>query len=638
MMLGLRSKLLLGFGGMLLIVLLVSFLAATVMDYYSRAIERSYREDYDSVAACQKMKEAAEQLDLAAQKALWGGQTEENSLRAIENDFDKNLELQRQAATLPGEPAATETLGAAWNHYRSEYPRVFDRSLSESDRQRFYLDELRPGLKAVRMASQRLIDMNLSAILSVPGRAQAATRQAHWAMRTLTLSAVGLSVVLTLMIGRSVLKPVRALTNSVHEVERGNFDLVVPVRARDELGALARAFNTMAEHLRAYRRMEHERLVRTERTTQLAIDSLPDAVLVINPGGRIELSNTAARRLVGIMPGDAVEASRHEWLKSLWEQISAAGGTHEFRDYESILQIELEGEVRFFLPRTVLIPDETSSIVGATIVLADVTGLRRLDEMKNNLLSLVSHELKTPLTSARMVLHLVSSGKIGALTAKQGELLAAARDDTDRLHQIVENLLDMSRIESGRALMDLRPVRPEELVQTCLEPLSAMFHSQQVSLTTELDANLEIVLADAPRIGHVFANLLMNSLRHTSAGGRVVVGARRRRSMVEFWVRDNGSGIPRQHLRHVFDKFFRVPGQSSGAGSGLGLALVKHIVEAHGGKIRVSSAEGEGSLFAFTLRTQTPKLAENPAGTTSPGADPSLAVSGSDAIHNEMSS
>lgn len=621
-MLGLRSKLLLGFSGLLLILLVVSFLAATVLDYYRRAIDRSYREDYDSVALSQKMKEDVEQLDLATQRALWNEPVDQNALTAIEADFDQKLGLQRQAATLPGEPAATDALSSAWDRYRLQYRSAFDPSASPAQRDRFYTTELRPDLTRVRQAAQRLIEMNLSGLLSVPQRAQAAASQAHLAMRTLTISAVILSILLTLMIGRTILKPIRALTQSVHEVERGNFDQAVPVQAHDELGALAKAFNTMAQRLRAYRRLEHDRLLRTERTTQLAIDSLPDAVLVINPDGQVELSNTAARKLLRIMPGDDVESAARPWLDTLWKQISSAGGRTELRDYESTVDIELDGENRFFLPRTVPILDDSSRLVGATVVLADVTGLRRLDEMKNNLLSLVSHELKTPLTSARMVLHLVASGKIGPLSAKQAELLTAARDDSDRLHQIVENLLDMSRIESGRALMDLHPVAPRELVNRSLEPLTAMFQSQQVLLATEVDGGLGPVQADAMRIGHVFANLLMNSLRHTPPGGRVLVGARQRDNSVEFWVRDTGTGIPRQHLHHVFDKFFRAPGQTSTAGSGLGLALVKHIVEAHGGQVRVSSDEGQGSLFAFTLRGAAAEPAANSDSSTQQTAQP----------------
>jgi len=231
-----------------------------------------------------------------------------------------------------------------------------------------------------------------------------------------------------------------------------------------------------------------------------------------------------------------------------------------------------------------------------------VTGLRRLDETKNNLLSLVSHELKTPLTSNRMILHLVAGQKVGALTARQQELLATARDDADRLHRIVENLLDMSRIESGKALMELRPVEPGQLVEQGVESLQPAFVSQNVTISVDISDDLPPVRADATRIGHVFANLLNNSLRHTPAGGHVEIGARLHGAFVEFSVADDGTGVPRQYAHRIFEKFFRVPGQPGSTGSGLGLALSKDIVEAHGGQIRAESAESHGMIVRFTLR------------------------------------
>lgn len=604
-MLGLRSKLLFGLGGLLLIVLVVSVLAETVMERYSRAIRQSYREDYESVAACQQMKEIVEQLDAVAQDALWGRPPDAALVQRLQRAFDEHLATQRQDATLEGESAATEQLAALWREYTRLYAQGLDPSGSPAQRRQAYLTRTAPQSQQVRAVAQKLIDMNMTALLSVPGKSQRAADHAHLAMRALTLSALGLAVLFAAMIGRIILRPVRALTRSVHELERGNFDSSVPVQAADELGALAAAFNAMAGKLRAYRRIDHERLIRTERTTQLAIDSLPDAVLVVNPDGKLELANKVARRLLSLAPGDDVASSHVAWLAKLWRQIGQAGHATELSDYESIVEIEVEGDARSFLPRTVPILDDSGRPIGATAVLADVTGLRRLDEMKNGLLSLVSHELKTPLTSARMVLHLVADQKVGQLTAKQLELLSAARDETDRLHQIVENLLDMSRIESGRALMDLQPIAPDELVRRAIEPLGAMFQSQQVALEVAVDPQLPTVMADATRIGHVFANLLMNSLRYTPAGGRISIAAARHDGSIEFSVTDTGPGIPRQYLHRIFEKFFRVPGQASGSGSGLGLALAKDVVEAHGGQIRVEPTEPAGATFHFTLPLHT---------------------------------
>ena len=618
LVLGLRAKLLFGFGGLLLIMLTVSLLSETVMDHYGRAIQRSFREDYDSVAVCQRIKETVEQLDLEAQHIAWGGRVNPGVVEGLTGQIDRDLAAQRRDATLPGESAATENLAACWDDYRREYSRLPPPGNSATELRNFYPLSLLPKSLALRGAAQNLIEMNMKGVLSVPTNAQAVTSRSHWLMRSLTISGIALSLLFAALIGRIILRPVRTLTESVRQVERGNLDLNVPVQSGDELGSLAAAFNAMAARLRAYRQTDRERLERTERTTQLAIDSLPDAVLVINPHGKIELANDMAHRLFRIGPGDHVHTAGEEWLIALWREIGDSGHTSEPSGYESALQFEFDGEQRYLLPRTVPIADTNGKPIGATVVLADVTGLRRLDEMKNGLLSLVSHELKTPLTSARMVLHLVTEQKVGSLTEKQLELLSAARDDTDRLHQIVENLLDMSRIESGRALMELQPIAPADLLSKSLDSLAGMFQGQQVRLGVDVDSSLPNVMADAVRIGHVFANLLMNSLRHTPPGGTVSVGARSGGEWVEFTIHDSGPGVPRQYLHRLFEKFFRVP-EEGGNGSGLGLALAKDIVEAHGGRIRAESGEGKGLIVAFTLPRATgaagdPALGEKIAG------------------------
>ena len=598
-MIGLRSKILLGFGGLLTILIVVSVIAQTVMEHYSQAIQKSYHEDYESVAACQAMKESVEQMDLMAQNALWNQPADPSLVADARTQFERQLSIQRQDATLPGEAGATDELARQWELYAAAYQRLNDPPIGEPAQRKFYVTQLLPQSRAVRSATQRLIDMNLASILSVPVKAQASARSAHWVMRTLTVSGIAIAVLFAALIGRMILRPIRALTDSVHEIERGNLDLSVPVHSRDELGRLATAFNTMAENLRQYRQLAQDRLIRTEQTTQLAIDSLPDAVLVVTPDRKVELANVAARKLLGVMPGDQLSPESTGLLPELLKRISDAQHATELSDYESILQIELDGQTRYFLPRTAPIADSSVRAVGATVVLADVTGLRRLDEMKNSLLSLVSHELKTPLTSARMILHLVTDQKVGPLTDKQEDLLRAARDDTDRLYRIVESLLDMSRIESGRALMEFELIAVDELIRRSIEPLAGMF--QDVGLIVSVADGLPRVLADPLRIGHVFANLLMNALRYTPSGGRVTIEATSLGERVEITVRDTGSGIPRQYLHRVFEKFFRVPGQSGAGGSGLGLAIAREIIESHHGRIRFDSSPGAGTVIAFTL-------------------------------------
>jgi signal transduction histidine kinase len=239
---------------------------------------------------------------------------------------------------------------------------------------------------------------------------------------------------------------------------------------------------------------------------------------------------------------------------------------------------------------------------GIVLVLRDVTREREQEELKRGIISTVSHQLKSPLTSIRMAVHLLLEEKVGTLTPKQAELLVAAREDSDRLHSILNNLLDISRIESGKVEMNLRKVSAHSMVFEALEPFQMDFKDRGVTLGTELPDDLPEVWADTARMNHVFANLLSNAHRYTPPGGKVTVLAKADEEWVHFSVSDTGRGIPSQYLARIFEQFFRVPDQEAETGAGLGLAIVKEIVEAHGGTVKVESRPGEGSTFTFMLR------------------------------------
>jgi signal transduction histidine kinase len=201
-----------------------------------------------------------------------------------------------------------------------------------------------------------------------------------------------------------------------------------------------------------------------------------------------------------------------------------------------------------------------------------------------------------------MAVHLLLEERLGSLTPKQAELLVAAREDSDRLHSILNNLLDISRIGSGKVEMNFRKVSPHSLVFEALEPFQMDFKDRGVTLGTELPSDLPEVWADTARMSHVFANLLSNALRYTPPGGKVTVLGKADEEWVRFSVSDTGKGIPGQYLARIFDQFFQVPDQGTQTGAGLGLAIVKEIVEAHGGTVGVESQEGKGTKITFTLR------------------------------------
>jgi signal transduction histidine kinase len=263
---------------------------------------------------------------------------------------------------------------------------------------------------------------------------------------------------------------------------------------------------------------------------------------------------------------------------------------------------DAKGQIRHFLPHAVPIRDSEKHLLGVTLVLGDVTNLRRLDEMKSGLLSVVSHELKTPLTSIRMAVHLLLEERVGPLTSKQTELIVAARDDSDRLQKIIEDLLDMGRLESGRVELELQPQSPQQLIGDAVSAMEAAFRDRGIAVEVDINAETPGVLADPARIDHVFSNLLSNALKFTPPGGHVNVTAAPEAEMVRFVIQDSGPGIAPEHLPRIFDRFYRASGPNQPGGAGLGLAIAKEIVELHGGQIQVQSEIGQGSRFSFTLR------------------------------------
>jgi signal transduction histidine kinase len=246
--------------------------------------------------------------------------------------------------------------------------------------------------------------------------------------------------------------------------------------------------------------------------------------------------------------------------------------------------------------------NKEDALLGVAVVLYDVTRFRLLDAVKTNLVATVSHELKTPLTSVRMVLHILLEKTIGTLTAKQSELLVAAREDTERLLRILNNLLDLARLEEGSAGLQKQKVFPTELAESVLEQMKDKALDRGLTIQCAVEPDLPAVSVDPQRINHVFTNLVTNAIKHSPDHGEILFRVTRaEENAVQFSVLDRGPGVPEEYQTRIFDRFFRVPGQVQ-PGAGLGLSIAKEIIVAHGGLIGVRSRPGEGSEFFVVLK------------------------------------
>lgn len=601
-MLGLRQKISLGFGGLLIIVLVIGIQSIVNLSKLGESIDVILKENYRSVIACQQMKEALERIDSGLLFTLLGdGHQGEELILKNEGVFEKALQVELNTITLPGEGEKAARLKDLYGRYVAALDKVKDPAEPASTRREAYFSSLLPLFGQIKATADDILQMNQQNMNDANNQARENARSARRQMYLLLGLGTFLAVMFILFARRWILRPVQRLIRSADEIRRGNLDLVVPVDSRDEIGHLAESFNAMTVSLREFRRTDQARLLRIQRATQQAFDSLKDAIAVADLEGKVEVSTEAAKTVFGLRPGASIGDAPFG-LAELFREALREGRPAPSKSRPKVIQQFIGGEERFFRPEAVPIMTSDQQPAGAILVLQDVTQLQHQDELKADVIRTVSHQLKTPLTSIRMAIHLLLGEKVGTLSEKQAELLVTVREESDRLHAILNNLLDISRMESGKASLEFQELSPQMLVMDALEPFRRKAQDQGVTLALDIRGSLAGVWVDRTRAGHIFGNLLTNALQHTPPGGKITVSAEEEEDFVRFTVTDTGTGIASQHLPRVFEPFFRVPGRKKETGAGLGLAIVKEIVEAHGGTIGVESQEGKGSSFSFTLR------------------------------------
>ena len=405
-----------------------------LLDRTGGRIDAILRENYESVQAMFRLNGATERIDSSLQFALAG--REGDAVRQFEanwKSFDEQFEVEAKNITIhPTEDELVNLLRNLRADYREQGRRFYALPPGSPERAAAYFG--RPGdpgllsrFQSIKETAGEILRINYENMIQTRDDARATARSA------LVAFCAGLAVVSLLLVGvgwyllRTILRPIRAVTEAAHAIGgSGELDRVVPVFGRDELGRLAVAFNAMTRELRKYRRSNLDRLMRAQRTAQATIDSFPDPVLVIDPAGRVEMANPAAQALFGIGPAAGGEPGP-AWQppESLRQPVAEAlrvQRAHQPEQFDQSVSFRSGGADRTYLPQVRPIRDPQGDTLGAAVVLTDVTRFRMLDQFKTDLVSTVSHELKTPLTSVRLAVHVLLEEAVGPLTPKQAEL------------------------------------------------------------------------------------------------------------------------------------------------------------------------------------------------------------------------
>jgi NtrC-family two-component system sensor histidine kinase KinB len=593
-----KRRILLWFCPILILFLGVGLYAVLLFNRLGGSINVILRENYESVLAGQQMKESSERMDSGLSFALAG---EEKRGHDLFNEnvpiFQESLKKELNNITLPGEGETADKIKEAESRYQA-LARSFWETSDPDSRRKMYFSELLPLFTEIKNNAQEIIRMNQENMVQADHRAKTLSADSTRAMVLLLVLGVALAISLGYGLQRAILRPIQTLTRVSKELGEGKLDQVVPVESTDELGQLADAFNKLAARLRAYRQTTTDQLSQARHMTEITFSAFPDAILALSLDGKINFANPAAGKLLQKLNGEhgiplAIQDEVGNVLKGAPDCVPTS--------FEKAIPVRIDDHEAFLLPKVIGMRDESGNMFGAALVLQDVTRFRLMDEVKTNLVSTVSHELKTPLTSIRMGLHLLLEERIGPLNAKQLELLLAAREDSERLLRMINDLLDLARLESGQTRQRLETVSPQTLIDDALPNLRSLVEAHDSRLVAEVAPGLPDVTVDARQINHVFSNFVSNAARFTKPGEEIVLSVKPVGKTVRFSVLDHGPGIPKEFQARVFERFFRIPGTEESNGVGLGLAIAKEIVASHGGSIGLHSMPGEGAEFYFDL-------------------------------------
>jgi NtrC-family two-component system sensor histidine kinase KinB len=401
-------------------------------------------------------------------------------------------------------------------------------------------------------------------------------------------------------IARRFGEPIEALAQAADHIGQGKFDVTLPISSAVELNQLTRRFGIMAEALREHQATNVDELLAGQQRLQAVLDSIDDGLLMIDREGHLEHLNPVAQRQLGwdsdrLGQGLGSALERPELDEQL--QLVLRGGTLERAPED--LSIEVDGESRLLTYSLTPVSHTQGHILGAVMVLHDVTEQRAFERVRSEFVLRASHELRTPVTGMHMAFGLFRERAHFPQDSREADLLDTVNEEMQRLMQLINDLLNFSRYQNGLQKLTLAPCSIEDLLEQAQLRFADAAAEQGIDLLVEAQGPLPRLQADQPQLDRVLDNLIDNALRHTSPGGLIRLQARRHGDRVIISVEDNGEGIAYGQQGRIFEPFVQV-GRKKG-GAGLGLALCKEIVQLHGGRMGVYSRPGQGTQFYMAL-------------------------------------
>ena len=416
------------------------------------------------------------------------------------------------------------------------------------------------------------------------------------------------AVVAVFFFPESLARPIQELNIGIREIARKNYNQRLEVKTQDEFGEVAESFNTMAEKLAEYENLNISKLLSEKRRIETIIGQMNEPIIGLDRKNLILFANKKALELIGMQEQDVVGRSagavarENKKFREIVEEILDYGKPVA-RSYPSFSLIQ-HGKTYYF-EKDLLLVSKDGQLMGdgAVIILKNITEFKEQDLAKTNFMATLSHELKTPISAIDMSLGLMQDDRVGQLNEDQKDLAQTIRENSQRLLKMVNEILDLSKIETGAFELSREDTMAKALIDRALENTDIFLKEKNIVVEKDIEPALPVLHLDVQKTTAVLTNFLTNAIRYSSEKGRIRIAASRQADFVEFTVTDHGPGIPAEEQERLFKRYSRSRHDRT-KGTGLGLAISKEFVEKQGGRIWMKSKMGQGSTFGFAVPTE----------------------------------
>ncbi|MBE3115524.1 MAG: PAS domain S-box protein [Actinobacteria bacterium] len=611
-----KSKLLAIFLLIFTVIAVNSVIAILNFSTLQNSIDNILKANFNSVLYAQNMAIAIERQD-SAELAMVFEENKESAKKIYldnEKEFLGWLAKAEGNITETGENRIVNNLGSFYAEYTDKFTN-FETMIGNNNTtvaRDYYYNEISPVFENIKQECRNLVEINQSKMIVLKNNSEIIAERASLVALVISSFTIIISIIFMFYLINKIIKPVRDLIQKTRSIAERNYSQQLNIAGKDEIASLANEFNIMASKLRQYDLLNVNQLMKEKQKIETIVESISDGILVTGAENRVLLLNKAAEKIFDIKQQEVImkhftEVIKNDDLFAYINEIKSEKNGLSKKEYLDI-KVKRKGVLQYFRAISKVITNIEGESIGVVTLLQDITKLKEIDELKSEFISSVSHELRTPITSVIMAAELLEKEIPGKVNKEQKEMLRIVLEDGNRLKNLINDILDLSRLQSSKVDLDLKPNNLSYIADSAIKMFNIQIKEQQIDIVKTIDKKLPLVMVEFGKISQVFANLINNSINYKNENKKLVIkiGAHDKDGKLVVFVADNGRGISEEDQKRIFERFVRIESAESfdsKNGSGLGLAISKSIIKNHGGKMWVESRLMKGSTFYFTLNT-----------------------------------